>query len=104
MFCDVCAFGAGRRFVFPARKLRAVLRTATLNGLRQTGEKHMFKTFALILVGFGCVLNLSAQINGCANSAVINNLGAAGPGNFTVFSMGGAGSLLNINLATITGS
>ena len=64
----------------------------------------MLKTLAVVLLAFGCALSLSAQINGCANSTVVNNLGAAGPGNFTVFSMGGAGSLLNINLATITGS
>ena len=64
----------------------------------------MHKTLAVVLLAFGCALSLSAQSNGCANSTVVNNLGAAGPGNFTVFSMGGAGSLLNINLATITGS
>lgn len=64
----------------------------------------MLKIFAFVLLSFGCGSNLSAQIFGCANSTVVNNLGAAGPTNFTVFSMGGSGSLLNINLATVTGS
>lgn len=64
----------------------------------------MRKTIALLVLGFGCGLNLAAQISGCANSTVVNNLGAAGPTNFAVFSMGGAGSMLNINLATVNGA
>jgi hypothetical protein len=38
-----------------------------------------------------------------ANSTLINKLGMAGPGNFTVLSLGGAGALVNINLATVVG-
>jgi hypothetical protein len=64
----------------------------------------MLKTTVLLTLCFGCALTMSAQIYGCANSTVVNNLGAAGPSNFTVFSMGGNGSMLNINLATVTGS
>lgn len=38
------------------------------------------------------------------NSTLLNNLGAAGPGNFTVLSLGGAGAVININLATVDGN
>lgn len=47
--------------------------------------------------------NLFAQLDNCANSSLVNNLGTAGPQNFAVFSMGGPGSMLNINLATVNG-
>jgi hypothetical protein len=64
----------------------------------------MFRRIAIVavlaLVG---AVNLSAQNGNCANSTLINNLGSVGPFTFTVFSMGGPGSLLNINLATILG-
>ncbi len=42
--------------------------------------------------------------NTTANSTLINQLGAAGPGNFAVLSLGGVGALVNINMATIVGN
>jgi hypothetical protein len=39
-----------------------------------------------------------------ANSTLLCKLGAAGPGNFAVLSLGGAGALVNINLATVDGN
>jgi hypothetical protein len=39
-----------------------------------------------------------------ANSTLINNLGSSGPSNFSVLSLGGAGALVNINLATVIGN
>jgi hypothetical protein len=42
--------------------------------------------------------------NTTANSTLINNLGTAGPGNFTVLSLGGAGAVVNINMATVDGN
>ena len=63
----------------------------------------MRRVFGLLMLCLACSSHLAAQIDGCANSTVVNNLGSAGPLNFTVFSMGGRGSLLNINLATVIG-
>ena len=39
-----------------------------------------------------------------ANSTLFTNLGAAGPDHFTVLGLGGAGALVNINMATVTGN
>lgn len=39
-----------------------------------------------------------------ANSSLINQLGAAGPANFTVLSLGGPGAVVNINLASVAGN
>jgi hypothetical protein len=64
----------------------------------------MLKRFAFLALALVGATNLFAQGGGCANSTLVNNLGTAGPFNFTVFSMGGPGSLLNINLATVNGS
>lgn len=62
----------------------------------------MRKLFGFLVVSLACVSSVFAQ--GCGNSTLVNNLGTAGPFNFAVFSMGGPGSLLNINLATVDGS
>lgn len=64
----------------------------------------MFKPFGFLALALISTTSLFAQTDNCANSTLINNLGTAGPTNFTVFSMGGPGSLLNINLATVNGS
>jgi hypothetical protein len=64
----------------------------------------MLKRFGFLALALVSATSLFAQGGGCANSTLINNLGTAGPFNFTVFSMGGPGSLLNINLATVNGS
>lgn len=58
--------------------------------------------FLVLIVAFAS--NLVAQLDSCASSTLVNYLGTAGPANFAVFSMGGPGSLLNINLATVNGS
>jgi hypothetical protein len=63
----------------------------------------MLKVLGFLVLCLASASNLCAQIDGCANSSMINNLGSAGPLNFTVFSMGGQGSLLNLNLATVLG-
>jgi Putative Ig domain len=67
----------------------------------------------------GLTLNASTGASGCtitvgttppppvcpgATSTLISSLGSAGPSNFAVLSLGGAGSLVNINLATVTGN
>ena len=39
-----------------------------------------------------------------ATSSLISDLGAAGPSNFAVLSLGGTGALVNINQATVTGN
>jgi hypothetical protein len=62
----------------------------------------MLKLFGSLLCAITLVSTLPAQI--CATSTLAGNLGAAGPYNFTVFSMGGPGSVLNINLATVNGA
>jgi hypothetical protein len=41
---------------------------------------------------------------GATSTSIISELGAAGPGNFTVLSLGGNGAVININLATVTGN
>lgn len=64
----------------------------------------MLKRFAFLALAVLGATNLFAQLDNCANSSLVNNLGTAGPQNFAVFSMGGPGSLLNINLATVNGS
>jgi hypothetical protein len=60
--------------------------------------------------GFATDFGFFTPSNSCpsglttGNSTLINNLGAAGPGNFTVLSLGGVGSVININLATVVGN
>lgn len=63
----------------------------------------MLTRVGVLLFGLVFAANLFAQNNGCTNSGLIYTLGNAGPTNFTVFSMGGQGSLLNLNLATVNG-
>lgn len=63
----------------------------------------MLKRSAFLVLALLVATSLSAQTGKCANSTLINNLGSAGPFTFAVFSMGGPGSLLNINLATVVG-
>jgi hypothetical protein len=41
---------------------------------------------------------------GATSTSIISELGATGPGNFTVLSLGGNGAVININLATVTGN
>ncbi len=64
----------------------------------------MLKLFVSLVFSLVCAANLFAQIGQCGNSTLATNLGTAGPSNFAVFSMGGPGSLLNINLATVLGT
>ncbi len=63
----------------------------------------MFRRVGLLALALLGAINLSAQTSVCSGSTLFTNLGTAGPFNFTVFSMGGTGSLVNINMATVQG-
>ena len=43
-------------------------------------------------------------LRAATNSTVLNELGSAGPRNFTVLSLGGPGAVVNLNLATVVGN
>jgi hypothetical protein len=64
-----------------------------------------WKSVAISAISFVLLTGTAgAQCGTAANSALISNLGSAGPANFAVLSLGGDGALVNINLATVVGN